>query len=127
MDFATLLGLLLGLALVLAAIIMGGDIGLFVDVPSMMIVFGGTFGTIFVAFPFEEVKQAFYAGFKAFSSRKVRVREVVGTMDRVRIVRHPQRICLKDILENVYDNYTEIGGQDEYSIDPSMRKASGSP
>ncbi len=41
-------------------------------------------------------------------------------MDRVRIVRHPARLCLKDILENVYDNYTEIGGQDEYSIDPSM-------
>ncbi|MFN2343265.1 MAG: carboxyl transferase domain-containing protein [Desulfonatronovibrio sp.] len=41
-------------------------------------------------------------------------------MDKVRIVRHPQRICLKDILENVYDNYTEIGGQNEYSIDPSM-------
>jgi acetyl-CoA carboxylase carboxyl transferase subunit beta len=41
-------------------------------------------------------------------------------MDRVRIVRHPQRMCLKDILENVYDNYSEIGGQDEYSIDPSM-------
>ncbi len=41
-------------------------------------------------------------------------------MDKVRIVRHPQRICLKDILENVYDNYTEIGGKDEYSIDPSM-------
>ncbi|CAM2059559.1 Acetyl-coenzyme A carboxylase carboxyl transferase subunits beta/alpha [Desulfovibrionales bacterium] len=41
-------------------------------------------------------------------------------MDKVRIVRHPQRICLKDILEHVYDNYTEIGGQDEYSIDPSM-------
>ena len=41
-------------------------------------------------------------------------------MDKVRIVRHPQRVCLKDILENVYDNYTEIGGQDEYNIDPSM-------
>ncbi len=41
-------------------------------------------------------------------------------MDRVRISRHPLRISLKDILENVYDNYTEIGGQDEYSIDPSM-------
>ncbi len=41
-------------------------------------------------------------------------------MDKVRIVRHPQRTCLKDILENVYDNYTEIGGKDEYSIDPSM-------
>jgi acetyl-CoA carboxylase carboxyl transferase subunit beta len=41
-------------------------------------------------------------------------------MDKVRIVRHPQRICLKDILENVYDNYTEVGGQGEYSIDPSI-------
>lgn len=41
-------------------------------------------------------------------------------MDKVRIVRHPQRICLRDILENVYDNFTEIGGQDEHSIDPSM-------
>ena len=41
-------------------------------------------------------------------------------MDMVRIVRHPQRICLRDILENVYDNYTEIGSQDEHSIDPSM-------
>lgn len=41
-------------------------------------------------------------------------------MDKVRVVRHSQRICLRDILENVYDNYTEIGGKDEYSIDPSM-------
>ncbi|ADU62465.1 MAG: acetyl-CoA carboxylase carboxyl transferase subunit alpha/beta [Pseudodesulfovibrio sp.] len=41
-------------------------------------------------------------------------------MDKVRIVRHPQRACLKDILENVYDNYTEIGGKDEHSIDPGM-------
>ena len=41
-------------------------------------------------------------------------------MDKVRIVRHPQRICLKDILENVYDNYTEIGGQDEHTNDPAV-------
>ena len=41
-------------------------------------------------------------------------------MEKVRIVRHPQRISLRDILENVYDSYTEIGGQDEYSTDPAM-------
>lgn len=41
-------------------------------------------------------------------------------MDKVRIVRHPQRVCLRDILENVYDNYTEIGGKDDCNIDPSM-------
>ncbi len=53
-----------------------------------------------------------------FMERKLE--EDLSAMDKVRIVRHPQRICLRDILENVYDNFTEIGGQDEYSIDPSM-------
>jgi acetyl-CoA carboxylase carboxyl transferase subunit beta len=41
-------------------------------------------------------------------------------MDRVRIVRHPQRICLRDILENVYDNYTEIGSMGEHALDASI-------
>jgi acetyl-CoA carboxylase carboxyl transferase subunit beta len=53
-----------------------------------------------------------------FSERKLDT--TLTPMDRVRIVRHPQRICLKDILEHVYDNYTEIGGRGEYNIDPSM-------
>lgn len=49
-----------------------------------------------------------------------RLENAVTPMDKVRIVRHPQRICLRDILENVYDNFTEVGGQDEHSLDPSM-------
>ena len=58
-------------------------------------------------------------------SRKLSVLEedldqLLTPMDKVRVVRHPQRVCLKDILENVYDNYTEIGGRDEVSIDPGM-------
>lgn len=53
-----------------------------------------------------------------FSERKLDL--TLSAMDKVRIVRHPMRICLKDILENVYDNYTEIGGRGEFNIDPSM-------
>lgn len=49
-----------------------------------------------------------------------KLEEKLSPMDRVRIVRHPQRICLRDILENVYDNYTEIGGQDEHTNDPAV-------
>lgn len=61
---------------------------------------------------------------EALDTRLTAMESAVDThltaMDKVRIVRHPQRACLKDILENVYDNYTEIGGQDEHSIDPGM-------
>src|SRR4030043_2204544 len=38
----------------------------------------------------------------------------------VRIVRNPQRITLQNILENVYDSYTELGGMEDCNIDPSM-------
>ncbi|WP_028575879.1 carboxyl transferase domain-containing protein [Desulfonatronovibrio hydrogenovorans] len=55
-----------------------------------------------------------------FNFLESKLEKELTPMDRVRIVRHPQRISLGDILENVYDNYTEIGGKDEYSIDPSM-------
>lgn len=98
MDFATLLGLLSGMALVVSAIVMGGDVNIFIDVPSLMIVFGGTFGTIFVAFPFEEVRQALKAGFTAFSSRKVQVHEVVNIMVKIaEISRREGLIALENV------------------------------
>lgn len=49
-----------------------------------------------------------------------RAEESLTSMDRVRIVRSPLRFSLKDILENVYDDYTELGGEEEASVDPSM-------
>ncbi|QJB57635.1 carboxyl transferase domain-containing protein [Pseudodesulfovibrio sp. zrk46] len=57
---------------------------------------------------------------KRLSTMESAIDAQLTAMDKVRIVRHPQRVCLKDILENVYDNYTEIGGMDEHSIDPGM-------
>ncbi len=41
-------------------------------------------------------------------------------MELVRIVRNTQRITLKDILDNVYDDYSELGGADDCNIDPAM-------
>ena len=49
-----------------------------------------------------------------------RAEEHLTPMERVRIVRSAQRFSLKDILENVYEDYTELGGQDEASVDPAM-------
>ncbi len=55
-----------------------------------------------------------------FSDVEARLDTLISPLDKVRIVRHPQRISLRDILENVYDNFTEVGGADEYSLDPSF-------
>jgi acetyl-CoA carboxylase carboxyl transferase subunit beta len=49
-----------------------------------------------------------------------RCEEGLTAMERVRIVRSPLRFSLKDILENVYEEYTELGGEGEFNIDPAM-------
>ncbi len=55
MDIATLLGMLIGFGLVVAAIATGGSIGAFVDVPSVLIVIGGTFAITTVSFTLGEI------------------------------------------------------------------------
>ena len=49
-----------------------------------------------------------------------RCEEGLTPMERVRIVRSPLRFSLKDILENVYEEYTELGGEGEANVDPAM-------
>ena len=83
MDIATFSGILCGFGLVLGAIFIGPAPGKFVDIPSVMIVGGGVSAAILIAFPAEEVRQAFKAGMKVFASRKTRSQDVVATMVKV--------------------------------------------
>lgn len=48
MDIATLLGLVLAFGLIIASIMMGGSITLFIDIPSVLMVFGGTVAATFI-------------------------------------------------------------------------------
>ncbi len=60
---------------------------------------------------------------KGISFLEERCEEELTPMERVRIVRSPLRFSLKDILENVYEEYTELGGEGEFNIDPAMMVA----
>ncbi|MDP6346642.1 MAG: MotA/TolQ/ExbB proton channel family protein [Alphaproteobacteria bacterium] len=55
MDIATLIGMIVGFALVGAAITLGGSVMAFVDGPSILIVIGGTFAITTVSFSLGEV------------------------------------------------------------------------
>ncbi len=50
MDIGTLIGLVLGFGLIVGAIMLGGPIGGFVDMPSVLVVLGGTIATTFIMF-----------------------------------------------------------------------------
>ncbi len=56
MDLGSVIGLVLTLALLLGAMAMGVGLGPYIDIPSILIVFGGTAGTILIGFKLEHVK-----------------------------------------------------------------------
>ena len=55
MDLATVLGIVISFGLVLSAIMMGGSIFIFVSIPSLLIVLGGTIGATLVNYPLRRV------------------------------------------------------------------------
>ncbi len=66
MDIATLVGLLGGFGIIIGAILTGGDLGAFIDVPSLLIVVGGTFMVTLMQVSLGDFLGSFSIGMKAF-------------------------------------------------------------
>ncbi len=60
MDKATLIGLILGLGAVIGGqVLEGGKVGSILQLTAFVIVFGGTFGAVFISYPFRDVLGGF--------------------------------------------------------------------
>ena len=64
MDIATPIGIVVGLGLIIAAMALGGGIGSFIDMPSMLIVVGGTFAATLINFPLTQFLSAIKVAMK---------------------------------------------------------------
>jgi chemotaxis protein MotA len=77
MDIATLIGLAGAFGLVITTIFMGGNAAGFIDIPSVVVVIGGTFAVIFVMFPMGVVINAFKVGMKTLLFKSTDPREII--------------------------------------------------
>ncbi|CAD7783413.1 MAG: hypothetical protein KCCBMMGE_01850 [Candidatus Methanoperedenaceae archaeon GB37] len=55
MDLATIIGTILAFSLVIMAIIMGGTLDAFINLPSLLIVVGGTIGATAINYPLKDI------------------------------------------------------------------------
>ena len=55
MDLATIIGTILAFSLVIMAIIMGGTLDAFINLPSLLIVMGGTIGATAINYPLKDI------------------------------------------------------------------------
>ncbi|MBU0970126.1 MAG: motility protein A, partial [Proteobacteria bacterium] len=83
MDIASFIGIISGLSLIISAIFLGGDIYNFINIPGLMIVFGGTLATTLITFQFTDVFAAFKAAYFVFSKDKEDPNDAVATMIRL--------------------------------------------
>ncbi|MGE0790439.1 MAG: motility protein A [Sandaracinaceae bacterium] len=70
MDIATLAGIVLGFGLIIGSILVGGSISAFIDVPSLLIVLGGTIACTLTMERMERVLAAFKVAANAFKGGK---------------------------------------------------------
>jgi chemotaxis protein MotA len=66
MDLATIIGLIGGSILIVMAIVLGGNPLIFVNIPSVLIVVGGTFAVTFIKFKMSDVIGSIAVAMKAF-------------------------------------------------------------
>lgn len=77
MDIATILGVISAFGLMCIAISMGGGIQLFINIPALMIVVGGTLGATMINYPVKDVLGVFKVVKKALFAKKISVTELI--------------------------------------------------
>jgi len=110
LDVATFMGL--GLAVLMIAMGLGSHIGLYINIPSIMIVLGGTIGSIFTAYPMDKAMRLmnimlstmFYKGHNMVET----IRQLVTFSEKAR---REGLLSLEQDLEEVEDNFTKKGLQ----------------
>jgi chemotaxis protein MotA len=84
MDLATGIGLLFGFIVVLALILMGGDLGTFLDYHAVIVIFGGSAAATLIRFPLSSIAHGLPLGAKyAFTMRRLTQLELVDEIARL--------------------------------------------
>ncbi|MGR8920840.1 MAG: flagellar motor protein PomA, partial [Gammaproteobacteria bacterium] len=78
MDLATLLGLVGAVGIILMAIFTGGEIGMFINTPSLLVVVGGTVGAVMMKFTLGQFLGAFKVALRAFIFKLDKPEELIA-------------------------------------------------
>ena len=109
MDIATIIGLVLAFGLIVYSITLGGDIGGFYDLPSVLIVIGGVLGVMMMHFPLPRLLGALAVYKKTLLYTQDNPDQVIG-----KIVKYAERARREGMLALEEDSESET--------DPFLRK-----
>lgn len=106
MDIATIIGAVAAFGLMLMAILQGGGLGMFIDVASMLIVFGGTAGVALINFPLSDVISAIGIAKKTVLIKETNTNELIAQlMEFANKARKEGILSLQGSIDTVEDQF----------------------
>jgi chemotaxis protein MotA len=105
-DFATIIGILGGFGLVIIAMAAGGGLSWFLDGPSAMIVFGGTFGAVLINYPIADILGVIKVAKNAFTGKKQEVGDIINELvEMSRLSRREGVMSLQKLINKKKDPF----------------------
>lgn len=111
MDITTLVGIILGFVLVVWGIISGGSSLMdFIDVPSLIIVLGGTLAGFLVAFPLPEVLNLGKVFGKTMKTNELNVNQIITKIiELANVARREGLLALEEAVSEIKDDFLQKG------------------
>jgi chemotaxis protein MotA len=112
MDIATIVGVISAFGLVFIAIFMGGGLNIFINIPALMIVVGGTLGVTMIAYPLKDVFGVFKVVQKALFAKNIAVDKLIEMFVAYATkTRKEGLLALESELKTVDDDFIKKGIQ----------------
>ena len=110
MDITTILGVVVGIALIGWSLQMGGGIGMFIDIPSIMIVGGGTLASTLINFPLKQVLSVLKVIQKLVKAKEDDPLELIKQFIQLAVVvRKDGHLALENQAESVVHPFLKKG------------------
>lgn len=108
MDIATVIGFIAGISLTLVSILLGGSLSIFIDIPSIVLVFGGTIATTLINYPLSDVMGVFTTAKNSFIQKDAPVERVIETLvNYATIARREGILALESQLSEADDDFLQ--------------------
>ncbi|MGI5860254.1 MAG: motility protein A, partial [Tepidanaerobacteraceae bacterium] len=110
MDLATIIGIISGIVLFIWAIYMGGTLKAFIDLPSALIVLGGTMAATFVNYPFSKLSGVTKMLKIVFTEKPIEAGDVIRTIiSLAETARREGLLALEDAAYQLKDDFMQKG------------------
>lgn len=112
MDIATVIGIISAFSLVVSAMLFGGEIGMFINIPSLMIVVGGTMGAAMINYPLPDVIKVSKVVRNAFFLKQFTAKELISNfVNLAGTARREGILALETAINDISDEFMKKGLQ----------------